>query len=240
MAGADRRYENFDTFSAKQQWQGIDRRGRSTLFFTEEERWVLVSGVYHNINGIQSFLTLEGRAEILSMLPPESWDRAGVVTPSWTAVCVTLNHILVIEIAPEEAVEWFSNNDLMFPDCLKRIASDLFAAKMPGYARARDSMTEHQSSKPSWNKVDRDLKYKNKVVLHIDREAKNQFRLLDSFEEEGWPQTISNPFKHENIMRQTVIDINRSILKYKQKTGTETRFCFRVEGLRPGWFLRGD
>lgn len=47
--------------------------------------------------------------------------------------------------------------------------------------------------KPSWDKEKCELRFDNAVVRHVKRSAKNIVRILDAFEEEGWPPRIDDP-----------------------------------------------
>jgi hypothetical protein len=50
--------------------------------------------------------------------------------------------------------------------------------------------------KPRWDRVGRELWFAGEVVLRFRRGASNQERLLEAFEEQGWPPHIDDPLPH--------------------------------------------
>jgi hypothetical protein len=88
-----------------------------------------------------------------------------------------------------------------------------------------------------WDAVRRELRWQEKVVKHFRRCAPNQELLLESFQEQGWPERIDDPLPRdgntiaEDRLRETVKSLNRGI--------TRGGLRFRVEvggrGVRWGW-----
>lgn len=63
-----------------------------------------------------------------------------------------------------------------------------------------------RSMKPRWDRGKRKLLYKDMVVKAFRHAAKNQFRVLDAFEELGWPAVIDDPMPRSNPKNGREID----------------------------------
>jgi hypothetical protein len=61
------------------------------------------------------------------------------------------------------------------------------------------------------------------------RDAPNQFRLLDAFEAAEWPDTMANPFGHNEQFHNALKYIKREMEK------RESIMTFRIHKTRPGW-----
>ncbi len=69
---------------------------------------------------------------------------------------------------------------------------------------------------PEWRSAERDLWFDGVLVKKYRQAARNQSKILEAFEEEGWPREIDDPLPFERgldpkaRLRQTVKDLNSS------------------------------
>ncbi len=54
-------------------------------------------------------------------------------------------------------------------------------------------LREEDDVKPRWNKETHELRFKGQVIRKVRPIAKNVIRILDAFEEDGWPSRIDDP-----------------------------------------------
>jgi hypothetical protein len=57
--------------------------------------------------------------------------------------------------------------------------------------------TPQPGEKPRWDRAARELWFAGEVVLRFPRGARNQERVLEAFEEQGWPARIDDPLPPE-------------------------------------------
>jgi hypothetical protein len=48
---------------------------------------------------------------------------------------------------------------------------------------------------PHWDRLRRELRYRDKLVRRYRRHAPQQMAILDAFELAGWPERIENPLQ---------------------------------------------
>jgi hypothetical protein len=86
---------------------------------------------------------------------------------------------------------------------------------------------------PRWDRENRELWYGDTLCWKYEREAPKQMELLDEFEKQGWPESLTHPGKHRS-WRQTVVDM----MKHK---GTKSPVVFgtRKNGKQVYWKVRG-
>jgi hypothetical protein len=90
--------------------------------------------------------------------------------------------------------------------------------------------------KPSWDGRPRVLLWRGEVVKQLGRAGSNRERVLNAFEEEGWPDAVSDPLEWDQFddlkarLRETVRGLNKGL-----KPGT-----IRFRGLLPVFLSRGN
>ncbi len=92
-----------------------------------------------------------------------------------------------------------------------------------------ESKTLADSEKPVWNRERCELLFRSKVVRRLRgmKVAKNVARILDAFEEEGWPDRIDDPLpggRKPRRLRGAVATLNRGLSAIK----------FRADGTGEG------
>jgi hypothetical protein len=93
------------------------------------------------------------------------------------------------------------------------------------------------ADRPRWDRVTRRLHLGTKVVREYRREAPEQMRLLDTFERQGWPGRIADPFPAERgtdgaqRLRDMVKSLNRGLAGLHFRTdGTKHGVCWEAVG----------
>jgi hypothetical protein len=92
---------------------------------------------------------------------------------------------------------------------------------------------------PRWDRVTRELWFAGAVVLRFRRGARNQQRLLDAFEEQGWPAEVDDPLpRHGRVkpgerLRDTVKHLNAHL------GGEPLHFRADAEGQAVFWSAGG-
>ncbi len=102
----------------------------------------------------------------------------------------------------------------------------------------RGSDGQHGSpTKPSWDNVTRELLIKGNVVKRFRRPASNQERVLDAFQEDGWPPRIDDPLPQKQgrdvslCLHDTVNHLNRNQLNrliHFSRDGTGQGICWEL------------
>jgi hypothetical protein len=70
--------------------------------------------------------------------------------------------------------------------------------------------------KPVWNPIRREVTLNGAVIKRFRRPAQNQIRLLEAFQEDGWPEFIDDPLPPEgdiapkHRLRGTVYHLNKN------------------------------
>jgi hypothetical protein len=98
-----------------------------------------------------------------------------------------------------------------------------------------------EKTKPSWDKEDSTLCYNNETIRKLQPKAKNVIRLLDAFQEQGWPDMIEDPFPgFQRVDRnpQRLSDTIKSLKKNLQMIdfhmyGDGRHVCWKVVGPKP-------
>jgi hypothetical protein len=94
--------------------------------------------------------------------------------------------------------------------------------------------------RPCWDRAARELRFAGEVVLRFRRGARNQERLLDAFEELGWPPEIDDPLPHHRRvkpgerLRDTVKHLNAHL------DGGLLHFRVNAEGSAVFWSAYGS
>jgi hypothetical protein len=89
--------------------------------------------------------------------------------------------------------------------------------------------------KPRWDRAGRELWFAGQVVLHFRRGARNQERVLDAFQEQGWPAEVDDPLpRHRRVdpverLRDTVKHLNAHL------AGETLHFRVGAEGRAVFW-----
>ena len=83
--------------------------------------------------------------------------------------------------------------------------------------------------RPRWDSMSRTLFLGDTACRVFPREAPNLFKILDTFELQGWETPIKSPFTDEVQLRQTIKDFN--------KRGRGCALRLRQDRLRVSWFL---
>lgn len=86
------------------------------------------------------------------------------------------------------------------------------------------------TEKPDWNKSEKTLKFRGRVVRKIARlgQSKNIVRVLDSFQELHWPRRIDDPLTRDESghrINETVRSLNEDLKAIR----------FHVDGLGISW-----
>jgi hypothetical protein len=83
-----------------------------------------------------------------------------------------------------------------------------------GALGSRVGTRRHQDLSPSWQKGLGILRYRGEIVREVKEAAKNVRRILDAFEEAGWPDEIFDPLpptKAKDRRRRTVETLNKDL-----------------------------
>src|SRR5207248_402860 len=67
-----------------------------------------------------------------------------------------------------------------------------------------------RTRRPRWDSEGRSFWYGETLVRRYEREAGNQFLLLQAFEDANWSQDVESPLELD-VLRQTIKDLNRII-----------------------------
>jgi hypothetical protein len=91
------------------------------------------------------------------------------------------------------------------------------------------------NDRPVWDKERRELRFRGAVVRKVPRPnaARNVVKVLDAFEEEGWPSRIDSPLpnaKDHQRLHATVRSINDGIVR--------NRIKFSADGTGEGFIWR--
>lgn len=91
------------------------------------------------------------------------------------------------------------------------------------------------SAHPVWDRVRRELRFGETVVKRFKWPAENQERVLDAFEENGWPRHINDPLEqHASICPKRRLHDTLKCLNRKQVVEA---IKFRGDGTGLGVFL---
>lgn len=110
-----------------------------------------------------------------------------------------------------------------------RLRDDLLAA-------LGERSAERDPEKPHWDKPARELRFRGAVVRKVPKLARsrNIVRILDTFEDDGWPQEIDDPLTSggsDERRRRTVETLNKMMLKtwmWFECNGDGTGFIWRA------------
>jgi hypothetical protein len=79
------------------------------------------------------------------------------------------------------------------------------------WAKVHATARKETKDRPVWDKENRVLKFGGRVVRNVGARASNLVKVLDAFEEEGWPARIYSPLPpSETVVRDTVKTLNSS------------------------------
>jgi hypothetical protein len=100
---------------------------------------------------------------------------------------------------------------------------------------------ERDPEKPHWDKQARELRFRGAVVRRVPKPAlsRNVVRILDEFEDFGWPPRIEDPFGEggkDDRRRRAVETLNNGMLKQSmwfECDGDGTGFIWRASPRRP-------
>ncbi len=74
------------------------------------------------------------------------------------------------------------------------------------------------AEKPHWDKAKHTLWFRGVIVKRFRQPADNQQRLLDAFEEEGWPPQIDDPLPQDAINPKVRLHDTIKRLNHNQET----------------------
>ena len=105
-----------------------------------------------------------------------------------------------------------------------------------------EESAERDPEKPHWDKPARELRFRGVVVRRVPRPAlsRNVVRILDEFEDFGWPPRIGDPFGEggkDDRRRRAVETLNKGMLNASMRfacDGDGTGFLWRASPRRPG------
>lgn len=89
------------------------------------------------------------------------------------------------------------------------------------------SSSELSIMKPAWDRQSRTLSFQNETIISYSRHAKNQFLVLDCFQEEDWPNAIDDPLPVDGAIdsrsraQNTARDLNKRRLVKSIRFGTD-------------------
>lgn len=123
------------------------------------------------------------------------------------------------------------------PDPKLPNVDELLIARLRQVASVFDKALESPTSfrpKPRWDRTARTITIGGIIWKAFSREAENQSAILEAFERAGWPESIPNPLRDEELLRQTIKDFNS---KAHKKKGP---LIFRPNGLQVAWDLKAN
>src|SRR5262249_44310222 len=91
------------------------------------------------------------------------------------------------EVKPERAIAIFEKHGVKIPALLSKPGDDL----------------------PAWDGATRTLSFRGRSHVFA-RTARNQFKLLDAFQREGWSPSIMSPFKNNDILKYKIKNFNKN------------------------------
>ena len=115
-------------------------------------------------------------------------------------------------IDEKEAVTWLGRWHHTLPSNLATAYSELVFAPGPA-AQAQSKSLERIV--PGWNKARGELTYDGKVIRRVQAgRAKNIVKVLDAFQEDGWPDRIDDPLspsKDQQRLHETIASLNENM-----------------------------
>ncbi len=130
--------------------------------------------------------------------PQPTWVSIFPANPFWASAIAI--DVLLADIARKEKRAQDQGREK--PG--KRIRTEPRAAT-PGAESTEEAaarIAQVQPERPEWDKEKRELRLGGKVLKQYKRKAENQTRILASFEELGWPQSIDSPFNEKEFKRR--------------------------------------
>jgi hypothetical protein len=90
------------------------------------------------------------------------------------------------------------------------------AGRLPNLSPALQQLADTVTCKPSWNKEKGELHFGDQVVKRFANlsTATNQFKVLDSFQEEGWPDKIFDPLDAGKL-HETLRQLNKRLTRIR-------------------------
>jgi hypothetical protein len=85
------------------------------------------------------------------------------------------------------------------------------------------------SIQPVWDRKERQLWVGEILCREYRRDAPNQFRILDSFQDRRWPPSFQSPWNDEKRLRDTIDDLNGGLF-------AASPIGFEVRNMKPAWF----
>ncbi|NLE37265.1 MAG: hypothetical protein GX621_04495 [Pirellulaceae bacterium] len=137
-------------------------------------------------------------------------------------------------LSDAEAVEWLVMHGFDLPDDLAGLADN--HTFQPGPPLPKDATKDHErlediptDAKPTWNKDKGELTLGGHIVKKVRSVsvAKNVVRILDVFEEDGWPDRIDDPLdpsKNQQRLHEAIKRLNDNL----------THIHFKADGTGQG------
>jgi len=118
-----------------------------------------------------------------------------------------------------------------------RLTEDRISESIGALDQAVDLVGGGVSLKPCWDKSRRELRLRSLLIKRFKVPAPNQERVLDAFQEDGWPSRIDDPLPPsgnrpaKQRLRETVACLNRhqstACLRF-ESDGNGLGICFRI------------
>jgi hypothetical protein len=136
-----------------------------------------------------------------------------LLTKSWHLEFGSLGVPRARRLTDEEAVDWLVRHGREPPSDVAHLAKNSFF--VPGPPSPTPTLTVKQPT-PVWNKDLCELTYRGTVIRQVKRPkvAKNVVRVLDAFQEDGWPDRIDDPLapsKNQQRLHETIKRLNDNL-----------------------------
>ncbi len=128
---------------------------------------------------------------------------------------IGLNMPEATRLSDTEAAKWLVQNRFEIPEDVSQLAEEAFYTPDPP-ATKNDTVPDcDEPAKPRWDTEHRELSFGGKLCKKFRQPAENQTRLLDAFEESGWPTSIDDPIppSRSGDQRQRLADTVRGLNK---------------------------
>lgn len=114
-----------------------------------------------------------------------------------------------------EAADWLVRNGYDAPPELAYLVADVFFTPGRPVEKGTAESNKNEPLKPSWDGERRELSFAGEICKAFKQPAPNQTRILETFEESGWPARIDDPISPlpGSVQRQRLADAVRGLKK---------------------------
>jgi hypothetical protein len=189
--------------------------GRSYQMKSAQRRIDLPTDVADALAGLFQYLRAPAVVATLleRVLSPEESRRI-------CATCTNLPMVGVDRLSPRTILDVVAaQRQLTYERTMLDLAQSLDLIGVGRYEQLRraigEPITIHRCETPDWNSVSNELRFRGELVRTVSTRAVDPRRILDAFQNDGWPVRIDSPIPGGTCsqkLRQAVFTLNKGLM----------------------------